>query len=62
MAARVDARLVREGGALKIVGPYFEPRDVWFGVFWDRSPSVLKIFVCLIPCFPIRIELERTTT
>lgn len=41
---------------------FFERRDVWVGVFWDRPVSYgdqgqplvehLKIYVCLIPCVP----------
>lgn len=49
----------------------FEPRDLWVGVFWDieefswpHAPSkeysggykILKIYICIIPCFPIIIS------
>lgn len=42
---------------------YFEPRDIWVGVFWKHEPATqgwqwLKywdIYICLIPCVPIRI-------
>lgn len=40
---------------------YFEPRDIWLGVYWDRKPKTADprlrwwdIYICLIPCFPIR--------
>lgn len=28
----------------------FEPRDVWVGVFWDRQPDGLHVYVCPLPC------------
>lgn len=47
----------------------FDPRDMWVGVFWTfreqppRSPDnpdgpggSLTVYVCLVPCFPIRME------
>jgi hypothetical protein len=46
-----------------------EPRDLWIGVYWDRpSPldmgwgfelRTLFIYVCLIPCLPLKITLSR---
>lgn len=34
---------------------YFEPRDLWIGVYWDRKGSILThVYVCLVPCLPIR--------
>jgi hypothetical protein len=41
----------------------FEPRDLWFGVYWTRATySRLLVYVCLLPCLPIRLEffLGRT--
>lgn len=45
-----------------IIGPYWEPRDVWIGVFWDRGwvPGEIarrrtNVYVCFVPCFPIRL-------
>jgi hypothetical protein len=45
---------------------FFEPRDIWVGVFWDRPVSYgdggqplvrhLKIYVCLLPCLPILLH------
>ena len=33
--------------------PFFEmkwePRDLWVGVFWDRRPNGLHIYVCPLP-------------
>ena len=42
----------------------WEPRDLWIGVYWTRheksSPPGydpdLSIYVCIIPCLPIRFE------
>lgn len=27
----------------------FEPRDVWVGLFWDKRPDGLHVYVCLVP-------------
>lgn len=38
--------------------------DVWIGAYWTLSKSVespyrdLKVYVCLIPCLPIRFRFE----
>lgn len=38
----------------------FEPRDLWFGVFWDtywEGPrKELIVYVCILPMFPIRVS------
>jgi hypothetical protein len=50
----------------------FEPRDIWLGLFWREDPSGTDralargdldstcwvIYLCLIPCFPLRIEFK----
>lgn len=47
-------------------GPYWEPRDLWIGAYWDHdifkvkgekhtAYETLTIYVCLVPCFPIRV-------
>lgn len=33
----------------------FEPRDIWIGVYLDRS--VRRAYICLVPCFPIVVTL-----
>lgn len=50
----------------------YEPRDLWVGVFVDRPfrrghPSMPEfktlhqhIYVCLLPCLPIRITRHTT--
>ncbi len=48
-------------------GPYWEPRDIWWGVYWDRDwyqhgatnsgpvSRRLRVWACLIPCFPVQM-------
>lgn len=39
---------------------YFEPRDLWIGVYWDKEEhpfeDILNIYICVIPtiCFHIQ--------
>jgi hypothetical protein len=36
---------------------FFEPRDIWIGVFWDRAiDDSLKVYVCLIPMLPLLLH------
>lgn len=42
---------------------YFEPRDLWVGVYWNYEKdkylvpaSKLDIYICIIPMFPIRLS------
>lgn len=45
-AAR-DARAMRSRGwEWRLL---FERRDLWVGVFWDRKPDGLHVFLCPIP-------------
>lgn len=38
----------------------FEPRDLWLGVFFAHSepaiPWTRRVYICLVPCFPIVIS------
>lgn len=42
----------------------FNPHDIWIGVYWTLSKSIespyrdLKIYLCLVPCLPIRFRFE----
>lgn len=47
----------------------FEPRDLWIGVYWEKRDRLIMIdgreriitfYVCLIPCFPIVIEISHS--
>lgn len=39
----------------------FEPRDLWVGVFWDRRPGELRVYVCLLPALPLLLTFPRPT-
>ena len=36
----------------------FEPRDLWIGCYWLTDGWGLTLYFCLVPCFPLRIDLE----
>lgn len=45
----------------------FEPRDLWIGVYWTVKPwgdvkgnvdRYVEIYVCFVPCLPIKISWE----
>lgn len=33
----------------------FEPRDLWIGVYWNKPIWGLEIYICIIPCLPIKL-------
>lgn len=38
----------------------WDPRDLWLGVYWTKpSAYALAVYVCLLPCLPIRIHHLR---
>ena len=37
---------------------YWEPRDMWIGLYWKRYPAAIDIYVCIVPCFPINVYLQ----
>ncbi len=49
---------------IDLVGLY-EPRDLWIGLYWDKayfhpdsSYYGYHVYLCLIPCFPLRFDLS----
>lgn len=40
---------------------FFEPRDIWVGVFWDRRDDGLRLYICIVPCVPILLTFSRDT-
>jgi hypothetical protein len=35
----------------------WEPRDMWVGLYWQRICGHTLLYICLIPCLPIRIDI-----
>lgn len=35
-----------------------EPRDLWIGVYWNRYPSALDLFICVLPALPVNIYIQ----
>lgn len=35
---------------------YFEPRDLWVGIYWTRDGTIMRLYICLLPMLPIRIS------
>lgn len=50
---------------MKLVGKrvrarlYFEPRDIWVGLFWDVRDGQLNIWLCVVPLFPLQLVFPR---
>lgn len=38
----------------------FKPADAWIGAFWRQSQGILHIWICLIPCVPLHVEVRRS--
>ena len=40
----------------------FEPRDLLVGVYWNTQwegpRHILVLYVCLIPCVPVRLDIR----
>jgi len=34
--------------------------DFWIGCFWKKAQNDLWIWICLIPCFPIRVHYQKS--
>lgn len=68
LAVFVDQRALHRSWEAYLL---LEPRDMWVGVFWHREDWVepdrvrayrLSVYVCLLPCLPLRIRREWRTT
>ena len=35
-----------------------EPHDIWVGVYWFRLKSNLVLYICILPCLPLRLEFN----
>lgn len=35
----------------------FKLADCWLGAFWKRSGDILHIWICLLPCFPLHVQI-----
>lgn len=33
-------------------------QDAWIGIYWDRQPLGLDVWVCILPMFPIHFGWE----
>lgn len=33
----------------------FELKDIWIGLFWQKTDIALHFYICLIPCVPLHI-------
>ncbi len=44
------------GISIKVI---WEPRDLWIGLYWDAARDHFKLYLCVLPCLPIRIHFKR---
>lgn len=35
----------------------FKLADAWIGAFWARKDNVLHVWICLLPCLPIHVQI-----
>lgn len=33
--------------------------DMWVGAFFKRSGDVLHVWICLLPCLPIHLQIGK---
>lgn len=56
-------RIVDYTGKYRVIAQFqFEPRDVWIGLFWRKSPAawpIYHLYVCFVPCVPLHITVSR---
>ena len=39
------------------VGLEYKLADLWVGAFYARKGAILHVWVCVVPCLPIHIEI-----
>ena len=37
----------------------WEPRDLWIGLYWVKESEGLILFLCLLPCLPLRLHFKK---
>jgi hypothetical protein len=38
----------------------WEPRDLWIGLYWEGNRNDWRAYLCLFPCLPIRLHVQRS--
>jgi len=36
---------------------FFEPRDIWVGLYWKKHKRAIEFYLCLLPCLPIHLYI-----
>lgn len=37
----------------------WKPQDLWIGAYWKATATRFDLWVCLLPCVPIHLAIER---
>lgn len=37
----------------------FKIEDMWLGLFWRVTDKKIDVWICLLPCLPLHITVER---
>jgi hypothetical protein len=35
----------------------FKLADMWVGAFWQRRGNTLHIWICILPCLPLHLQI-----
>lgn len=38
----------------------WDPRDLWIGLYWDGTKDDWRVYLCFLPCLPIRLHVQRS--
>jgi len=53
-------RILRTRWMLNNIRIYFEPRDIWVGVYWNKDCDwILSVYICILPLLPIRLYFMK---